>query len=204
MARPAYSDEAVESIRQDIRDQALSLFERNGYRAVSLRQIATAMGWSAAALYRYFGSKEEILSSIRAQGFSRLREILSRAKDGAPGPAAALRAMMRAYFEFAIAEPESFRVLYELDQGEIAASPEVRRERDAAFAVLHELATEAAAAGELEGDPNLATHLIWALCHGVVTLELAHQLDMGCSFDELVEAVLTRVGLEPSWSQESA
>ncbi len=190
MGRPAYSEEEVETIRQGIRDHALRLLRRHGYRDVTLRQIATEMGWTPAALYRYFGSKDEIFASIRAEGFARIREILKRARDEAPSPLEAVRGAARAYFEFALGEPETFRVLYELDQGEMAASAEVKREREAAFSVARELAADAVEAGVFEGDPNRAAHLLWVACHGLLTLELAHQLDLGCSFDELVDPVL--------------
>ncbi len=193
MGRPAYSEEEIETIRQGIRDHALRLLRLHGYRDVTLKQIATEMGWTPAALYRYFGSKDEIFASIRAEGFAHIREILQRAKDEAPSLLDAVRGAARAYFDFALREPETFRVLYELDQGEMAGSAEVKREREAAFSVVRELAAEAVEAGVLEGDPNRAAHLLWVVCHGLLTLELAHQLDLGCSFDELVEPALDQL-----------
>ncbi len=193
MGRPAYSEEEVETIRQGIRDRALRLLRRHGYRDVTLRQIATELGWTPAALYRYFGSKDELFASIRAEGFTRIREILQRARDEATTPREAVRGAARAYFAFALREPETFRVLYELDQGELAASAEVKREREAAFSVVRELAADAVEAGVLEGEPNRAAHLLWVACHGLLTLELAHQLDLGCSFDELVDPVLDQL-----------
>ena len=193
MGRPAYSEEEVETIRQGIRDHALRLLRRHGYRDVTLKQIATEMGWTAAALYRYFGSKDELFASIRAEGFARIREILQRARDEAPSPLEAVRGTARAYFEFALREPETVRVLYELDQGQVAASAEVKREREGAFAVVREMVADAIDAGVLEGDPNRVAHLLWVFCHGLLTLELAHQLDLGCSFDELVDPIIDQL-----------
>ncbi len=95
MGRPAYSEEEVETIRQGIRDRALRLLRRHGYRDVTLRQIATELGWTPAALYRYFGSKDELFASIRAEGFTRIREILQRARDEASTPREAVRLLFR-------------------------------------------------------------------------------------------------------------
>lgn len=43
---------------------ALNLFARHGYEAVSMRQIAAAVGVQAAALYRYFPTKEDLLFTL--------------------------------------------------------------------------------------------------------------------------------------------
>jgi AcrR family transcriptional regulator len=47
--------------RGDITEAALALFERHGYEATTVEQIARAAGVSSATLFRYFPSKEDIL-----------------------------------------------------------------------------------------------------------------------------------------------
>lgn len=44
-----------------IRDQALRLFARHGYAAVSMRQIAAAVGVQAGAIYAYVPDKQTLL-----------------------------------------------------------------------------------------------------------------------------------------------
>lgn len=51
--------------RQDILEAAARAFARNGYQAVTMQEIAKEAGYTAASLYSYFCSKEEILAGLR-------------------------------------------------------------------------------------------------------------------------------------------
>jgi AcrR family transcriptional regulator len=53
-----------ESTRERILSVALDLFTRKGYEATSLREIADELGFSKAALYYHFSSKQEILLAL--------------------------------------------------------------------------------------------------------------------------------------------
>lgn len=53
-----------ESTRQRILTQALNLFAQEGYEAVSVDQIARAVGIKAPSLYKHFKSKRDIFESI--------------------------------------------------------------------------------------------------------------------------------------------
>ena len=151
------------------------------------------MGWSAAALYRYYASKDDLLSAIRAEGFARMGSALEEARCSESDSRNAARAAVRAYLGFALEEPESFRLMYELNQGDAQPVPTVRAERERAFSQARAIAEEAIEAGWLEGDANLAAHLLWVGCHGLATLAMADQLDLGCSYDDLVEPLLARL-----------
>ncbi|MGO9179852.1 MAG: TetR/AcrR family transcriptional regulator [Candidatus Limnocylindrales bacterium] len=56
-------DEQV-STRERILDIALELFTEHGYEKTSLRQIAESLGYSKAAIYYHFPSKEDILMAL--------------------------------------------------------------------------------------------------------------------------------------------
>jgi AcrR family transcriptional regulator len=58
-------DEAVEpSTRDRILDIALELFVEQGFDKTSLREIAEQLGFSKAAIYYHFASKDEILMAL--------------------------------------------------------------------------------------------------------------------------------------------
>jgi len=64
-ARSAGEDHpSVESTRSRILDIALELFTVQGYEKTSLRQIAEELGYSKAAIYYHFKSKDEILLAL--------------------------------------------------------------------------------------------------------------------------------------------
>ena len=62
MARTVGSD--GERTQTAIRDAAAALVARHGYGAVSMRQLAAEVGVQAAALYRYFPTKEDLLFTL--------------------------------------------------------------------------------------------------------------------------------------------
>jgi TetR/AcrR family transcriptional repressor of uid operon len=63
MSRLASPELAVRRRRQ-ILDAALDCFRRRGFHQTSMHEICAAAGISAGALYRYFGSKAEIITAI--------------------------------------------------------------------------------------------------------------------------------------------
>ncbi len=65
-SQPASPAEAgsTQSTRERILDIALDLFVRKGYAETSLREIAAELGFSKAALYYHFESKQDILLAL--------------------------------------------------------------------------------------------------------------------------------------------
>ncbi|MBP94050.1 MAG: TetR family transcriptional regulator [Flavobacteriaceae bacterium] len=53
-----------ETRKEEIIKTAAKLFKEKGYSAVTMRDIATAMGIKAASLYNHISSKQEILKDI--------------------------------------------------------------------------------------------------------------------------------------------
>jgi AcrR family transcriptional regulator len=61
---PARGDEEVKGTRERILDVALDLFVDKGYDKASLREIAEKLGFSKAALYYHFASKDDIFMAL--------------------------------------------------------------------------------------------------------------------------------------------
>ena len=65
--------------------EALTLFSKNGYEAVSVVQIASAVGIKAPSLYKHFKSKQDIFSAIineMAQRYDeQMKNLLMNGKD---------------------------------------------------------------------------------------------------------------------------
>jgi AcrR family transcriptional regulator len=53
-----------ETRKEEIINTAARLFKEKGYSAVTMRDLATAMGMKAASLYNHINSKQEILKEI--------------------------------------------------------------------------------------------------------------------------------------------
>ncbi len=69
----------VEETRTRILAAARELFERNGTRGTTTREVAERAGVNEATLFRHFGSKGALLDAMREQacGVQRFRNVLS-------------------------------------------------------------------------------------------------------------------------------
>jgi len=66
--------------RTRIQRIALELFTENGYEATSLREIAERLGFTKAALYYHFKTKDEIIDSLVNERAARMAELVEWAK----------------------------------------------------------------------------------------------------------------------------
>ena len=108
MARTAGSD--GERTQAAIRDAATVLFALHGYEAVSTRQIGSEVGVQAAALYRYFPTKEDLLFDIMTGHMKALLQSWEHARPRLSPPAAQLAAFVRNHIAFHVARRHSTHV----------------------------------------------------------------------------------------------
>jgi AcrR family transcriptional regulator len=64
MARPKTQADKTDASTRKVLKASLSLFSRQGYRATSMRQIASRSGLSVGNLYHHFGNKEAIFQRL--------------------------------------------------------------------------------------------------------------------------------------------
>lgn len=97
--------------KDEILEEAARLFAERGYEAVSLLEIAQAVGLSKTTLYHYFESKDEILGTLIATTISKLNEFIAASIPADSPPAAKLTAFMEAQAEFFEQHIPQFKVL---------------------------------------------------------------------------------------------
>lgn len=154
------------NLRAALIDAGLEIIEEKGVRALTLRELASRVGVSRMAPYRHFQDKETLLAAICESGFAQFADSLETARDAAgPAFAARLSAMAVAYVRFAA----EHRAYYE-------AMFSVKRESEVAsrsFQVLRETIEAGQESGEVRGgDSTALARVVWALVHGISTLNL--------------------------------
>jgi len=100
MARTTGSD--GERTEAAVREAAVNLIARYGYEAMSMRQLAAEVGVQAAALYRYFPTKEDLLFTLMREHMEGLREAWENARPAGAEPAEQLAAYVRNHIAFHI------------------------------------------------------------------------------------------------------
>jgi len=108
-----------------------------------------------------------------------------------------LQALGVAYTKFAHDEPHAYRLLYMIPGHQSQAYPDTQRAQNRTRKVLIDATLSAVEAGEIEGDPRLLAHTLWAGIHGLVSLNLAGQLTQGASFDDLFPEMMRSLGSRP-------
>jgi len=100
MARTTGSD--GEKTEAAIREAAVNLIARFGYEAMSMRQLAAEVGVQAAALYRYFPTKEELLFTLMRDHMEGLTAAWEATRPASAGPAQRLCAYVENHIAFHI------------------------------------------------------------------------------------------------------
>jgi AcrR family transcriptional regulator len=113
---------------------ARELAEAEGWEAVTTRRLAERVEYSQPVLYSHFNGKDAIVSAVAIDGFSELAAHLRRARQAAPEPPErALRAVCRAYLEFATERPALYQAMFVLPTDLKFASAETPPPLRAAF-----------------------------------------------------------------------
>jgi AcrR family transcriptional regulator len=108
MARTTGSD--GEKTEAAIRAAAEMLIARHGYEAVSMRQLASEVGVQAAALYRYFPTKEDLLFTLLSEHMRKLAAAWEKARPATDDPTRRLAAFVANHIRFHVMRRHSTHV----------------------------------------------------------------------------------------------
>jgi AcrR family transcriptional regulator len=151
---------------------ALDLIAQKGAGGFTFAEAARWAGVSAAAPYRHFRDRDDLIAGVALKGFELFAAALEHAwAAGRPDPGAAFKRLGRAYLDFARNEPSYYSAMFEAGIS-LDANPELRVAGDKAFGILRS-ATDGIIATLPAGTrpPGLMMGLhVWALSHGIASL----------------------------------
>jgi AcrR family transcriptional regulator len=176
----------------DVRDRVRRIAERqialHGVNAVSLRSIASELGWTAASLYRYFANKAQLLDYVRTAVNNRFSDVIETAYASSDDVWQRSRAIGEAYVDFAINEPAAYQLMFAYEVDELDKSPALKQAEVRSKQTLTRYVHDMVDAGALDGDPELIAHTWWAAMHGLVVLRMSGKLDESPPFERLRHA----------------
>jgi len=183
--------------KQDIRAAARRLFASDGYQAVSMRDIAQAVGKQQGGLYNHFASKQAILVDLMRENLARAHAAVIAPLDPADDPTKRLERFVRAHIKHNTAHRDDIFIAYmELRSLEPMNVRAIMDERDRYEAALRDILCDGVAAGQFTlRDPALHTRSLLAMLSGVIVW---YRADGEQSLDEVaecyVQAALQSVG----------
>ncbi|MGL4318196.1 MAG: TetR/AcrR family transcriptional regulator [Pseudomonas sp.] len=191
MARPVYSADEAENIKQTLVQGALSLYLEEGMESLSLRQIAKRVGLSHTVGYRYFANKEALLAEMRRACILEFKAAAIPAQDSGEGdPIERLRAALMGLLEFGSSQPAKYRLIFSDSQPDLAEYPSLLAQRWEVFASCVDLVQAAIDQKRLQGDALMFSHGLWSLLHGMLSLHAANQLIHGLSLREMATPLI--------------
>ena len=183
----------VADFREKLCDVAARIFAERGQEGFTMRELAGELGVSPMTPYRYFHDKDEILAAVRARIFLHFAVTLEQAY-AVPGDAGdRAQSAGQAYVRFALENPASYKLMFDMSQPEERNYPELAQASDRARKTMTRHIPGMIEAGMLQGDPEVIGHVFWVILHGVVTLQLAGKLDPECDMVRILDAAFDAV-----------
>jgi len=133
---PGITTASLPDTRTRILDIALELFSEHGFDGTTLQQIADRLGFTKAALYYHFRSKDDLLQALVTPAISGLNELVD-AHEGLPDTSAHRRQFMEDYLDYMLRHRRLMTYMVSdlatMAHPAIAAGHADRRERVAAL-----------------------------------------------------------------------
>jgi len=199
-----------EEVRASILEAAWDMVLAEGWQSLSIRKIADAIEYSVPVIYSHFENKDAILLEFNKKGFTLLVEKLREAKERQTNAAEQIRAMGRAYWDFAFSNMQYYQLMFGLGMPTCEAVRKIPAMVDfntlitgSIEDVLREnVSGPAKDEKELPFDPFLKFQSFWSMLHGLISinmfsrpghggLEMAEKVreDLLCSFIRGIQVV---------------
>ncbi|PJE96900.1 TetR family transcriptional regulator [Streptomyces carminius] len=170
---------------------ARELAEAEGWEAVTTRRLAERVEYSQPVLYSHFSGKDAIVSAVALDGFGELAAHLRRARQAAPGPGQSLRAVCRAYLEFATERPALYQAMFVLPTDVKFASAETPPPLRAAFGEFVDCFRPDDERRELFAE------VTWSALHGMAVLSGSGRIPPDGQ-EERIDFLVTRITGTPA------
>ena len=177
-------------LRTLIIDAARELFISRGVEAVTMREIAKRIDYSATSIYHHFEDKESLIRAICDTDFLALASSLKTILQ-LPHPVERMHALGSGYAAFALSHPNHYRLMFMTEHPPIdpalSSLKQNNAEQDAYFQ-LKSVVKDVHDAGYFRSDlhdVDLIAQTIWAGIHGVCSLQITMAQDTWVNWTDI-------------------
>lgn len=146
---PTARDRVRAELTAEITDAARRQLAEVGGAALSLRAVARELGMASSALYRYFPSRDELLTRLIIDGYADLGSAAEAADPASAAPEVRWLAVCQAVRGWALAHPHEYALLYGTPVPGYRAPADTVPEASRVGVVLGRILGDAARAGVL-------------------------------------------------------
>jgi AcrR family transcriptional regulator len=145
-------------------------------------------------VYSRFGGKDGVVEHLFIEGFRRLGEAMNARRE-TNNTVADLRACGRAYRAFAIENRTLYSVMFDKAVPDFVPSMQAMTLANSTLLLLAKRIDRAMKANALrKADPMQTAALVWATCHGVVSLEMKSvapsEIDWARIYEHALEMII--------------
>ena len=173
---------ADHTVREQIVEAAEEHFSRYGYEKTTVSDLAKAIGFSKAYIYKFFDSKQAIGEAICSKTLSAIVAAVEEAVAGAPTSTAKFRRMFKSLTATSVSLFFNDRKLYDIAASSAAEGwPSARAYAERIRQILMDVVREGRETGEFERKTPLdeTVHAIYLVMLPFVNpLLLQHNLDL--------------------------
>ena len=155
----------------------VKILAKEGVSGLSLRKVAKQAGVSHAAPYSHFADKQALIAAISTEGFKQLYKQIASVREAHQDPSALLLETAGTYIQFAMKEPDRFKLMFSSVIEKEKDYPEFVTASQENFQQLVSVVETCQQAGLLnDGPSDLMAISVWSSVHGMIMLILEGQV----------------------------
>lgn len=167
------------SLKEELLDVALEMIEKEGFKTLSLRNIAKKAGVSHAAPYHHFSGKNDLLAAVAHKGFGILSKDVANIIDTEEDGPMRIKKMAFSYIIFGYNHPQLYRLMFSYGTKLLLKTDELKQSSLSAFNLL----IESLYFSDNQIDVENVAMACWAMVHGLVMLLIDDQIEIKPSED---------------------
>lgn len=175
-----------EKVRSAILATAWQMVKEEGWQSLSIRRIADAIEYSAPVIYDHFDSKEAILFEFGKDGFRLLAKKVQQARDKFDDPAAQLKAIADAYWNFAFKHREYFQLMYGVGMAGCEIEKCFPERVDFRNLVMEPITAMVAKSKQPAANPCLKYYTFWSIIHGLISIKSMRNSNVSDEVNKMV------------------
>ena len=162
------------NLRNELLDTAEAQLASEGAEELSLRALARRVGVSQTAPYRHFSDKNELLAALATRGYRKLLADLEAAgRRAGANPVDQLFAFAHSYVNYAVSNPDLFKLMFGPALQPQEAYPELRQASRDTYELVRSIMRSGIEQGIFrQEDVAYLANSGWSAIYGLATLKV--------------------------------